>query len=87
MEGCLTCEEFEEVTHRGMMGLDLVVPNTLISRDSVSGMNPYSKEMLGQTLFSGANPPTLSVSCFSLLENITLSVVSKTRKTMEYSSP
>jgi len=69
------------------MGLDLVVPNTLISRDSVSGMKPYLKEMLGQTLFSGANPPTPSVSCFSLLKNVTLSVVSKTRMAMEYSSP
>jgi hypothetical protein len=70
-----------------MMGLDLVVPNTLISRDSVSGMRPYLKEMFGHTLFCGANPPTPSVSSFSLLKNVTLSVVPKARMAMEYSSP
>ena len=29
-----------------VMGLVLLVPNTLISRDSVSGMKPYLKEMI-----------------------------------------
>ena len=52
-----------------------------------SGKKPYLKEMFGHTLICGANPPAPSVSCFSLLKNVTLSVVSKTRMAMEYSSP
>jgi len=53
----------------------------------VSWMKPYLKEMLGQTLFCGANPQTPSVSCFSLLIIVVLSVVPKARMAMEYSSP
>ena len=49
-------------------------------------MRPYLKEMFGHTLFCGANPPTPSVSSFSLLKNVTLSVVPKARMAMEYSS-
>ena len=52
-----------------------------------SAKKPYLKKMLGQTLFCGANPPTPSVNCFSLLKNLTLSVVPKARMPMEYSSP
>ena len=37
------CEELVGGQSQEMMGLDLVVPNTLISRDSVSWMKPYLK--------------------------------------------
>ena len=57
--------------------LFVVVSRTLISRESVTGMKPYLKEVFGKTLFSTANLPTPSVSCFSLLTNVTLSIVSK----------
>jgi len=73
----------------GIIAMEFVleVPKALISWDSVSGKKPYLKEMLGHTLICGANPPTPSVSCFSLLKNLTLSVVPKARMAIEYSSP
>ena len=80
-------EEFEGVTHSECWDLFLVVPKALICRNSVSGKKPYLKEMFGHTLICGANPPTPSVSCFSLLKNLTLSSVPKARMPMEYSSP
>ena len=50
------CEELVGGQSQEMMGLDLVVPNTLISRDSVSWMKPYLKEIFGHTFFWGAYP-------------------------------
>ena len=52
-----------------------------------SAKKPYLKEMFGHTLICGANPPAPSVSCFSLLKNVTLSSVPKARMAIEYSSP
>ena len=80
-------EELVGVAHRRRLDWFLVLPKALISWDSVSGIKPHLKEMFGQTLICGANPPTPSVSCFSLLKNLTLSVVPKARMAIEYSSP
>ena len=41
--------------------MDLVVPNTLISRDSVSGMNPYLKEMFIGTFIDKISFKVLSL--------------------------
>jgi len=53
--GCLTVKNYWELL-TGDDGVGFSSAEYLNSRDSVSGMNPYLKEMLGHTFFWGAYP-------------------------------